>query len=389
MRVLLRSPMSTTLEARDTPLALARTWLCEEAWPLWSSHGVDREFGGFFEGLYHDMRPLPSAEKRTRTTARQVYCFAQAALLGFAPAAEVVEQGWNFLLNARRPDGGWAFSVARHGAIKRSQFTLYEAAFVLLAHSWYYRLNPSSSIIESAKCLLCAINTTLSAPFVPGWFSSDGDSKNRDQNSHMHLLEASLDLAESTGESIFFDLAAEVVDLAKSSFFEPETGALLEFFDANWKPHAYARSRIEPGHMMEWVWLFEKAARILSDQSLRMRAKRIYDFAKRNGTEKSTGLIYDLINIDGLATKHAARIWPQIEHLKANVALARSKLIDHGDDHFVANIDLIHHHYLSQSPPGLWCEHSVWLTSSQNQHSRATSLYHIQMGFTEFLKQGG
>lgn len=377
--------MSTALEAKDNPLALARTWLCEEAWPLWSSHGVDHDFGGFFEGLHHDMRPLPSAEKRTRTTARQVYCFAQAALLGFSPAAEVAEQGWNFLLNARRADGRWAFSLTRDGAIKRSQFALYEAAFVLLAHSWYFRLNPSSSVVESAKGLLCAINTTLSIPSVPGWFSTEDDSKNRDQNSHMHLLEASLDLAESTGEFVFFELAVEVVDLAISAFFDPETGSLFEFFDGNYKPHAYARSRIEPGHMMEWVWLFEKAAKILGDESLVVRAKHIYDAAARNGIDESTGLLFDLIDIDGLPTKHTARIWPQTEHLKANVALARSELIDHSQDHSASNIHRIHHHYLSQSPPGLWYEHSVWLTSSENQHSRATSLYHIQMGFTEFL----
>ena len=61
----------------------ARDWLFRQALPLWAQAGVDAD-GRFVEKLDFDGRPITGLPRRTRVQARQVYVFAEAAVLGWA-----------------------------------------------------------------------------------------------------------------------------------------------------------------------------------------------------------------------------------------------------------------------------------------------------------------
>ena len=58
----------TKLSAAKTRV---RTWLFDQALPLWSGRGVDDQ-GRFYEQLDFDGRPVTGRPRRTRVQARQV-----------------------------------------------------------------------------------------------------------------------------------------------------------------------------------------------------------------------------------------------------------------------------------------------------------------------------
>ena len=64
----------------------------ESALPLWGDAGLDRKRGGFLEELGLDGRPTAASFKRTRVTARQIYAFSHASLLGWGPGDALAER---------------------------------------------------------------------------------------------------------------------------------------------------------------------------------------------------------------------------------------------------------------------------------------------------------
>src|SRR5262249_31367105 len=78
--------------ARDLPgdsrgiVQALRQWTVARALPLWSDAGYDHVRGGFQEYLRPDGTPDPSATRRLRVQARQIYVYAHAAALGWYPS---------------------------------------------------------------------------------------------------------------------------------------------------------------------------------------------------------------------------------------------------------------------------------------------------------------
>ena len=87
-------PLAVAHSGRPVPSPrVIRKWLFETALPLWAGAGVDREHGGVFEALNHDGSPADLGYKRLRVLARQIYCFANAELLGWEDRVGTLEPG--------------------------------------------------------------------------------------------------------------------------------------------------------------------------------------------------------------------------------------------------------------------------------------------------------
>src|SRR5665213_485299 len=120
-----------------------RSWLLDQAndlFEFFEPHSVDPN-GGFF---YLDDRGQPiirtaageAPARQLHTTARLVYCFAIARLMGRPGAELIIDHGMDFLWNGHRDAvyGGYVWSVGKDGrGDDRKQ--AYGHAFVLLAAS--------------------------------------------------------------------------------------------------------------------------------------------------------------------------------------------------------------------------------------------------------------
>ena len=74
--------LNATDEAADVVARLRRRMI-DHCLPLWSTEGWDDKAGGFIERLDQDGRADRLAPRRVRVQARQIYCYAKAAQMGW------------------------------------------------------------------------------------------------------------------------------------------------------------------------------------------------------------------------------------------------------------------------------------------------------------------
>ncbi len=370
--------------ARATVLrahAALRAWMLDHALPFWAGTGSDHPDGGFHERLaLHDNRPDPVA-KRVRVQARQVYVYSHAAVLGWPGGLEAARHGWAFLRRAGRADGHWARVLSPTGEITDATADLYDLAFVLFAMAWHLRAGGDPAIAGLARRTLGWVRETMAAPgggLHNAWPATPG---HRQQNPHMHLLEAALALHEATGEAEYAAFAGELVALFRTRFFHAGTGTLGEFFDDALEPApGEAGGHVEPGHHHEWVWLLDRYARQVGPWHAE-EAEALYDFAERHGHDAGRGLVRDVLGRDGAVRRGSFRLWPQCEAIKAHAAMLRR-----GHD-TAARIggctDALLRHYLSRTPPGTWTDQLDEAGEPVPAHVPASSLYHLFMAHAE------
>ncbi|MCE2574090.1 AGE family epimerase/isomerase [Komagataeibacter sp. FNDCR2] len=373
-------------ESMEQACARVRTWLHEHAWPYWAKHGVDRVHGGFVEYLDLAGHDGGASFKRVRAQARQLYCFSQGALYGFPGAHEISDNCWQFFnTHARRPTGGWARCMDRTGVIIDPTSDAYDLAFVLFAHAWRYRLSHDPALIESAAEVIATLNTDLKAPGGLGWLADANGFGPRQQNPHMHIMEAALEMFDASGDARFAALARQVADLFLGHIIDRETGVLREFFTADWGHLNTAEGDIvEPGHMLEWVWILLRAHRLLGLDILD-DVWRLYAFATHYGTDPRTGLIYDQIRPSGIPLDKDSRLWPQTEALKAHIAMMETFGLDTRPQ-ISRNVTNLFRYYLDHAPFGTWIDHRRSDGTPKVDRIPSTSLYHLQLAFTELLR---
>ena len=119
-----------------------------------------------------------------------------------------------------------------------------------------------------------------------------------------------------------------LVDLFRR-FVDPATGALIEFFTADWQPAPdtgalRGGSLREPGHQFEWVWLLHEYYRLTRDESVAPYAERLFAFGTQFGIDRSADLaaVFDSVDASGAVVAGTKLLWPQTEYLKACVARA-------------------------------------------------------------------
>ena len=136
--------------------------------PLWSTEGWDQSTGGFVERLGIDGRADRAAPRRVRVQARQIYCFAKAAQLGWYPeGAEIARKGLDYLLaKAKSPDGrpGFVHLLAPDGAVLNPLRDTYDHAFVLLALAALYQLDGDAQVRAEIHSLMQFFDTSLRSP---------------------------------------------------------------------------------------------------------------------------------------------------------------------------------------------------------------------------------
>ncbi|WP_426029402.1 AGE family epimerase/isomerase [Caulobacter sp. DWP3-1-3b2] len=363
------------------------SWIKDYALPYWFSVGVDRENGGFVEHLDLNAANVGGEYKRTRAQARQIYCYSQAALLNLHPQAEeAAAHGWRFLTdNARLADGAYARRLTPDGTVLDATCDAYDMAFVLFAHAWWYRVSGEAEVVRSALSALTALNARLRHPNGLGWLAEEGDTGPRQQNPHMHMIEAAIELADATGRSEFFELACEILLLFRERIIDEESGVLRELFAADWSPlDSPAGLLVEPGHQMEWAWILNRAGPVLGVDASDL-ARALYASAERYGVAKETGLTFDQVDIDGRVIAASHRSWPQTEALKANLAMLETDGLDTRERIGVCTRNLLDR-YLDTTPRGVWIDHLDARGEPMVDKIPSTTFYHLQLAFTELLR---
>jgi len=362
----------------DHSCVAARLWAVEQALPLWAETGYEPARGLFRERLDYQRNPLILPGLRLMVQARQIATYARASLRGWFEAKDkalVCIETIHRLYH--RADGapGWVFSIGPDNKPANVTRDLYAHAFVLYALAWAYRVAPDAGLTQLADATLAEMDEIFAAPNGGYLDSNIASLALRNQNPHMHMLEALLALAEATGFERYFARAEALCSLACKHYVTPE-GALIEEYDAAWQPlHPPGKNRVEPGHIFEWAWLIGEYERLSGHNLADVRTK-LLDFGTRHGVDAETGLCHDAIDDTGVLVASTLRLWPQAERIKA-----LSMMHGLGDDKASAEADklinsMMRTFSLDQLQGG-WVDQCDTAQNRRVDYMPASSLYHI------------
>lgn len=361
---------------------LVRAWLFEKALPFWANAGVEQHYGGFHEALSLQGKPICKS-RRCRTMARQIYAFANAGFTG------LTAHGLLFLqANGRSSRGGWVQSFHADGTVEDDQENFYDQTCMLLALAYAYKSGHNSSL-GLAQQTFAFLDRFLAHP-LGGFYERLADCHRScavlTSNAHMHYLEACLAWHVISGDEQFLHRAAEVVRLCSQYFFDAEYWGLGEYFSANWRPVSTPKGRYaEPGHHFEWAALLADFAHRTGDDAALLMASRLYTFALSAGTNRKTGLSYNLVTIQGQVLDTGSRSWQQCEAIKAAIMLNGYQGRDLKPEVEVRVANLFRWH-IEPATAGLWHDRVDAQGKNCSDNVPASILYHLVSALTCYLQ---
>ncbi len=366
----------------------------ETALPWWGRNGVDRVHGGYVEQFDLFGRDTGADYKRTRVTARQIYVFSHAAVLGWKEGVELARHGVDHLTQRAwmGPDKGFARRTTRQGEVLDPTPDLYDLAFALFAFGWFQRATGDQEALSWAHRTMDIIEQLLQHPSGVGFLQETPANGWRQQNPHMHLIEASLAAFEASRDDRFAQVAQKIATLLVTKFYDAKTCTLAENFAEDWsRAPGNAGRIIEPGHQFEWAWILVNAKRLLGI-NLSAEIRGLIAFGEAHGIDRSSGATFNAVRDDGASLDRGSRTWPNTERLKAAVAMYELDGVD--PDPIIAQSGrLLLDRYLTPKatdtwPAGTWIDafDEVGLPTAKTIPS--STLYHIFLAFAEVRRIG-
>jgi mannose/cellobiose epimerase-like protein (N-acyl-D-glucosamine 2-epimerase family) len=349
--------------------------MIEQSLPLWSSEGWDRTTGGFVDRLDPDGRADREAPRRVFVQARQIYCFAKAAQIGWYPqGAEIARKGLEHLLaKAKSPDGrpGFIHTLAPDGSVLDPLRDSYDHAFVLLALASVYALDRDAQIRAEIDALLSFLDSQLRSP-NGGALEGLPASMPRRQNPQMHLFEAMIAAFDATHDLAFQQRAGEYFALFLANLYDKQKQVVGEYFEDDWS--RIEPVSVEPGHQAEWVWLLRGFERITGCPTGKFRGELLASAQRYR--EPSTGCVVDEGDAAGNIKRHSRRLWPQTEIAKAWIAQAEAGEAGAAEEARAA-LSRLERHYLRHPVAGGWYDQFDRDGRSLVATIPASSFYHV------------
>lgn len=362
-----------------------KNWLIERALPVWATRGFDIDTERFQERLDDAARPIP-VPQRAMVQARQIYVYAQAAMLGWhSEGGRLAEAAMAALrrdfLEMSNGRASVAFSIhPASGATVSHVRDAYTHAFVLFALAQLYALNGDTALLRLADALIAYVDEELTDPVHGGLFDASPRTGAKRQNPQMHLLEAYLALDMAAPHRGYIERADRLVRLFHDRMTHDEHEILLEHFAEDWSAHPEIAMLFEPGHHYEWVWLLHRHEKLGGADHTAWR-ERLHRTATDFGISER-GLLWDEVGADKRILKRSSRLWPHTEAIKAAG-------VRHGDGHAEAAAfaqrmsDLLFAHFLDLPFEGGWTDHFASDLTPLVDYVPASSLYHLMHAAAE------
>lgn len=361
-----------------------KSWLVHTSLPIWSRHGIDRNFGGFHEKLNFDLTPCVEPH-RARLTARQIYCFATGHDLGWpGDATALVAHGIDFLKQRLVLDDGTVLKAIDPKTDELSPgHDAYDYAFVLFSLAAAARAHTDKTQAE-------ALARQISKRLTEGWGHPIGGfnetmppTRPLRSNPHMHLFEAFLEWVDVSADADGYwrDAADAIANLALNHMLL-ENGAMPEHFDEDWRAIPDTKGvLVEPGHQFEWAWLLARWARMMNSEETFRTAQRLVEIGETWGVDPRRGIAVNELTSEFEPRDESAKLWPQTERAKAWYEMATNpmsspELKEHARTKLPEACGGIGA-YFEGAPPGLWREVMLPDGSFVEEPVRASSLYHI------------
>jgi mannobiose 2-epimerase len=297
---------------------------------FWMRPVLKRPGGGFIGALSNDLVPDDAAERGALLTSRILWTFAAAHAEYRDPAyLAMADYAHADLLSHfhDRKHGGFWWSVAADGAVRRDRKQVYGQAFAIYALSEYHAASGRREPLEAAIALYRLIEAHARdrrhggyleafdrawGPIADVRLSAVDQNDPKSQNTHLHVMEAYTRLLSVWPDPALRRDLAELLQVMLTRIVDPISGHLGLFFGEDWSPRS---DRVSYGHDIEAAWLLVRSAEALGEPALEARirplAVRIADATLAEGVDTDGGL-YNEGSPAGL-TNTDKEWWPQAE----------------------------------------------------------------------------
>lgn len=353
-------------------------WIRLEVLPFWAAAGISAQTGLFHERLLSDGTADPHARLRTRTQLRQIYVLSHAASLGWLPeGADIARNVWAKLLPvAYKIDGhgGFIQTLSCDGIADDLRRDSYDHAFAILAAAWLAHASGDAHIRQTLQELLEFVDLDLTDA-NGALREGKPDSLPYRQNPQMHWFESMLALIETSAHESGPLRATNHRNFFENKLIEAKSAVLSEYFTADWRPvPGKIGDVVEPGHLMEWVWLLRKHETLTGLPRSNLPS-HILHTANRY-LDPALDLLVDEALRDGTIVRASRRVWLQTELIKANLAEFEA-----GDNAALAKvlvgIERLTHHYLRKPFAQGWLDQLDADGSPLITTVSASILYHL------------
>ncbi|HWV14761.1 MAG TPA: AGE family epimerase/isomerase [Cellvibrio sp.] len=364
---------------KDAALRL-ENWIKNDAVPLWLSRGMDAQTGAHYERLLASGAVDLESSVRVRVQARQAFFFTVATDRGWCNLDQGRAVAQTLLAfvqkKAAHPTAGSGYThlLDKHFNLVDSKQDLYDHAFFILANAWAYRVFGDEAALAEAEKIVAHLDKRFGSD-CGGWFEGDYDYPCRRQNPHMHLFEAFLALYDATGEAKWLARVGELFALFQTRFYDPQQQVLFEFFDDQWQRCADAKGDVvEPGHMMEWVWLLDWYSR-RSGRPVTQYTSALYNKGLAIGMDQS-GLLFDAVAPDGRVIDAKKRCWGITELIKASLVQIREGN-PKAEVIAIKAVNDLFDYYLCATTPGSYVDQRGAKDEVVVDLAPASTLYHL------------
>jgi cellobiose epimerase len=293
----------------------------------WYPALIDTVNGGYWTNLAYDWTLLNNQDKMLVTQARGLWTAAKAAALFpdnpvFRKAADhgyrfLTEKMWDY-----QNGGFYLYYYIESQSVSSTQFKLiYGNAFALYALSEYAKINNSPDVLGWLKKTFQWLDQAAHDRQYKGYYNyiipqnAQGRSQNffmgdpdlKDQNNHIHLMEAFANTFLVWPDPVLKERLDETFKLVRDTMVN-EKGYLNLFFSKEWKPVNHTNEprdyilqniysdHVSFGHNIETAFLLLDASKALygAPDSLTIDvARMLIDHTLINGFDKEYYGLYD------------------------------------------------------------------------------------------------
>jgi mannobiose 2-epimerase len=296
----------------------------------WMKYTIDTENGGFIGKIDHDNAIHAHAAKGSVLNSRILWTFSAAySLTKQQEYLRVAERAFQYLSEyfIDKQYGGVYWTVNYKGEPLDTKKQVYALAFAVYGLSEFHKaskdekaLNLSNDIYRDiVKYSYDEKNGGYVEALTRDWkesnnlrLSAKDANEKKSMNTHLHVLEAFVNLYRVSPGEILKTQVNELVQLFADRIISKQTNHLVLFFDNEWNEKSNV---VSYGHDIEAAWLVQEAREPSDDQGLwgLIRRRSIaLTRAAAEGLDEDGGLWYEYDPTKNhlIKQKHS---WPQAE----------------------------------------------------------------------------
>ena len=275
--------------------------LMDEFVDFWTTHSVDKEYGGFLCGFDRDGE-LFHEDKSVWQQGRSLWMFSKLynEFGGKQEWLDAAKSGYDFINKYCFDEKKHMyFRVTRDGKPLVLRRYYFSEAFAVMGYAEYYK---ATGLEESKQKAIELYDLMVKYYTTPGFFPPKVNPETRSNKGHsivMIMLNVSQCMREIDCNEKYDKMIDDCINKICGQFIKEDKKALFETVDKNGEFFDTPDGRfINPGHSIETAWFLMTEAIHRKDNELMEKAIRVTEWSLERGWDNEMEGIFYFVDLD-------------------------------------------------------------------------------------------